>query len=164
MIFSNVKNIAIPEGNVVKITQGNNVLWQKEEAEKIINLIDTVGYENSKRLSTSSGSVKDQSGMFITGLIEAGEVGDVYRTSGIKFIDANKMGGIWFYKEDSTFWTYIDLPSAGSYNVKFGTAVLDSNGNLTITVTNTTSAAKKWRLCAYGSGANLLLTKNQEIK
>lgn len=161
MNFASIKSIGIPEGNVVKITQGATILWSAAPAEKpIINLIDTVGVTGSSRLS-SSGAVKGNTGTFVTGNITV-QQGDIIRTSGAKFYGSG-FDGIWCYRSDGSYWTMSYTTAA---NTTISTTpwdiVVDANGNLEITIKSTTVASI--RLCGSGSGAGLLVTKNQEIE
>lgn len=170
MNFATVKSITIPEGNVVKIAKGDVVLWQAEpETEPIINLIDTVGYTDNKRLSVSSGTEKDQTNNFVTGYIPITDAGDIYRTSGASF-DCDKNGNccIQIYRSDYSYWTYsYTKPSVSPVSVAPWDLVIDADGNLTITINsgynNDGSGTAYLRLCGIGSGTNLMVTKNQEI-
>lgn len=169
MIFANVKSITIPEGNVVKITQGNTILWQKQTEEVIVNLIDTAGVTSGKRLSTSGGGERDNAGTFVTGYIQLEAVGDVYRTSGINFnADNNSNCGVWIYQSGKAYWTYLNTNKSKS-PISFSVCdiVVDASGNLTITTKSawTDGTGGRWiRFCGIGTGANLIVTKNQEIK
>lgn len=166
MNFATVKSVTIPEGKVVKITQDSTVLWQAEpETEPIVNLIDTVGYTDNSRLSTSGGGLKSNTGTFVTGMFQLEAAGDVYRTSGASFnADSNGNCGVWIYQSDQTYWTYLNTnlsKSPISHSV-VGIKV-DAEGNLVIT--SATGFSNRWiRLCGIGSGVNLIVTKNQEIK
>ena len=51
MNFSTVKAITIPEGPVIKITQGGVVLWQKQAEETSIDLIDQITYSDDTHLN-----------------------------------------------------------------------------------------------------------------
>jgi hypothetical protein len=168
MIFANVKSITIPEGNVVKITQSNLVLWQKPtEEETIVNLIDTIGYSDNTRLSTSSGSERTNSGNVTTGYIELGVGGDVYRTSGVDFRhETSGYNCLCFYNSSKTFTTqstyfkYSDSP----ISIQGITIEIDMSGNLTMTLKDGFSRTGDYiRFTGYGSGINLIVTKNQEI-
>ena len=168
MNFANVTAMSIPEGNVVKITQGDTILWQKEGEEVILNLIDTVGYTDSVRLSTSAGTTRDNTGTFATGLIQLEAVGDIYRTSGINFdADDNSNCGVWIYQSGQTYWTYLNTKySLTPISFSVCDIVIDASGNLTITTKDawTDGTGGRWiRLCGIGTGADLIVTKNQEI-
>lgn len=165
MIFSNVSALTIPEGEVVKITHGNTVLWQKQTEEPIINLIDSVGYTDGKRLGTSDGGFRDNAKTMATGYILFNTIGDVFRTSGLSFEAATESNcGVWVYREDQSYWTYYNTKHANSPMTmvgSWGTIEIDASGNLTITTG--ASANGYIRLVGIGSGSDLILTKNQEI-
>lgn len=163
MNFASVKTVAIPEGKVVKISKGNTVLWKSEpEEEPIVNLIDTVGVTSGKRLSTSSGSEKTQSGYFITGKMSA-QKGDVFRTSGADFDDGGSFAGVFCWKTDGAYWTYSYTKlSASPISSAAWKIIVDEQGNLEITINSADIASI--RLCGLGTGEGLLVTKNQEIK
>ena len=163
MNFATLKSVTLPQGKAVKITQGSTVLWQaQEQSEPIINLIDTAGVTSGKRLSSSSGSEKDQSGYFVTGFLSVA-AGDVIRTSGGNFNDANGLGGVWCYLSDSSYWTYSYTNTSSSpISVPAWDIVVEANGNLVITIKNNSVASI--RLCGIGTGAGLMVTKNQEIE
>lgn len=165
MNFANVKSITITEGKAVKITQGETVLWQAEpEEEPISNLIDTAGVTANKRISTSGGGDKDNSGTFVTGYIQLTGPNDVYRTYGANFnTDKNGHTGIFIYQENKTYWTYTyTKASASPISIAPFDVTVDSEGNLVIT---SKIATTRWiRLCGIGNGSGLVVTKNQEIK
>jgi hypothetical protein len=168
MNFSTVKSVTIPEGKVIKITQGSTVLWQEEAEEVIVNLIDTVGYTNDKRLGTSDGGFRNNTGTFATGLIHLEAEGDIYRTSGINFdADDNSNCGIWIYQSNQNYWTYMNTKYSKTPVSNVAVNIdIDASGNLIITTKSawTDGTGGRWiRLCGIGSGANLIVTKNQEI-
>lgn len=130
----------------------------------IINLIDTVGYTDNVRYSASSHGTKDAAGYVCTGEIQIA-TGDILRTSGVNFDAAeqsfcniacipntNPTG-------DSTVPTNSSDPTGGG---NYFSWTIDSANNLTITGGRDISGVKL-RLTGYGSGANLIVTKNQEI-
>ena len=134
--------------------------------ETVVNLIDEVGYEDNMRLSTSAGNTKGATGTVTSGFIEIGVQGDVYRTSGVNFTStASGNNLIGFYDSDKNFTTH---------TLHFGTAnstasgqgfdwAIDANGNLTLTLNADARTGDFFRIVGYGSGANLIVTKNQEI-
>lgn len=145
------------------------ILWQKDVEEVIINLIETVGYTDSVRLSTSAGTTRDNTGTFATGLIQLEAMGDVYRTSGINFdADDNSNCGVWIYQSGQAYWTYLNTNySKTPISFSAVSISIDANGNLTITTGDawTDGTGGRWiRLCGIGSGANLIVTKNQPIE
>lgn len=134
------------------------------EAKAITNIIDTVGYENDKRLS-SSGATKDQAGFVSTGMIDisAYSAPVTIRTKGVDF---NYNGYCYFvlYKADGSLIAYTTLPSMVSSGSawNFFTATADADGNVVLTKTDD-QGADYLRITGYGSGENLIVTINEEI-
>lgn len=142
----------------------NNIEYLSEAP--IVNIIDTVGYTDTKRLSATSGEVRDGAeNTFVTGYIELGNIGDVYRTSGTDFRQAtNGYSCMCIYesnKDFSTAMTYFKNDSS----IQGIDYTIDENGNLTLTLNSGFERSGGFiRLCGNGSGANLIVTKNQLIE
>ena len=128
-----------------------------EKPVEIVNLIDTVGYTDGKRYSASSHGLKDAAGYTCTGEITLA-MGDVIRTSGVNFNSNSYQYCNIACINDTTDWT-ITTGSGTSADMDFS---LDASGNLTITPKNVKNNLRI-RLTGYGSGANLLVTRNQVI-
>lgn len=128
-----------------------------EKPVEIINLIDTVGYTDGKRYSASSHGLKDAAGYTCTGEITLA-MGDVIRTSGVNFNSNSYQYCNIACINDTTDWT-ITTGSGTSADMDFS---LDASGNLTITPKNVKNNLRI-RLTGYGSGANLVVTRNQVI-
>lgn len=156
MDFANLKSLTIPEGEVAEITCNGVLLWKGGYT----NIIETVGYTNGKRLSTSTGELKDATGYTTTGLIDITNATKptIIRTSGVDF--SQSYSAIVSYEADGTTPKYMVLVSN---LISAGHATLDANGNLTLNVTTWISSAICLRLCGYGDGANLIVTINEEI-
>lgn len=123
------------------------------------NVIDKVGYTDGKRLSTSTGELKDGTGYTTTGVIDItnATTPTIIRTSGVDF--SQSQSAVVSYEADGT--TAINK---GLVSGLVGTsATLDANGNLTLNATVWGSANVRLRLCGYGSGENLIVTINEEI-
>jgi hypothetical protein len=156
MIFTGVKSITIPEGSVKKITAGGVVLWEKPKG--ITNIIDTVGYTDDKRLSTSDGvSWRDLAGYTTTGMFDI-PAGSTVRTKGVNF-NTTLYSNAMIYNYNMNTGAFVTAYRTNNINLSFISITLDNDGNLTMTV----SYAIKCRLCGYGSGANLIVTINEEI-
>ena len=154
----------IPSGNY-------SVKYEKDDGKIITigelvissytNVIDTVGYDDNTRISTSSGGTKTQTGYVTTKFIDLTNHNFpiTIRTSGVNFTYSKyPYSSFGAYKADET--------TIGAYLSNFAggngiTVAVDANGNLTLTITNTSIA--KVKLCGYGSGANLIVTVNEEI-
>ena len=130
------------------------------------NLIDIVGYTDGVRLSTSSGGESTEAEHFATGFIPltAEDKTAVFRTKGIDFnfvSNVNKSAYV-IYNADKTKSTSNNIKELTSSGV---TVHLDNEGNITsMTVGNSLPSGGGFlRICAKGSGANLIVTKNEEI-
>lgn len=130
-------------------------------ASGFVNVIDTVGYSDGQRLSTSSGTLKEQDGYTTTGLIDVtGESFPVtIRTSGANFsYAAYPYASLAFYNADGSLVGAFFANNAGN---SYFTPSVDSNGNMTMVLKG--SGYGRIKLCGYGSGANLIVTVNEEI-
>lgn len=130
--------------------------------EEIINLIDTVGYTDGQRYSASSYGAKDAPGYTLTGSITLSP-GEVLYTSGVNFDAAeNSYSNIAIVTNDGA-WTLVTSSIDGdTSNGKYVAWTIDSANNLTITGGEYITGCSI-RLTGYGSGANLIVTKNQPI-
>lgn len=129
------------------------------------NVIDTVGYTQDARISTSTGKVTTDgaSGYVTTGLIDA--TGSEYsypvtfRTEGVDFTYSKYPNAAFaMYNADGTHLGTISTTPRSSGGT---TVSVDAEGNLTLTIDN--RASGKVRLCGYGLGENLIVTINEEI-
>lgn len=125
----------------------------------VTNIIDTVGYTDGKRLSTSSGNLSDAEGYTTTGLIKV-PAGAVIRTKGVNFNYANGMCNTVIYTAEGTKVSATTLFNTGSTPWNYFTWTFDSEGNMVMNYTGTDTYIK---LSGYGSGANLIVTINEEI-
>lgn len=150
--------ITIPEvtGNVV-ITASATKTQTDEPTTGYTNIIDTVGYMDNKRLSTSDGvGERDASGYTVTGMFEV-PAGGIVRTKGVNFNSTTYSNAwIYLYNKNTEEFTaaYATNKVAGGF-----TFTLDDDGNLTIESVYTC----KLRLCGYGKGSDLIVTINEEI-
>jgi hypothetical protein len=121
------------------------------------NIIDTVGYKDNIRLSGSDGvSERDATGYTTTGLIEVA-AGGVLRTRGVACNSTTYTQALLYIYVNSTG----AFASAQKYGAVIGgyTMTVDADDNVTITC----NSKSKLRLVGYGSGANLIVTINEEI-
>lgn len=140
-----------------------------EAKVEIINLLDTAGYMNNTRLSSSNGAEKTQSGHVATGYIYLGDMvkGDVIRTRGIDFTYGTypNQGVFARYYDDKTLAAvgYLPQEKIGVLEVS-----MDASCNLTMTcVQNNTGTYAVHYLRLSGicaDGANAIITKNQPIE
>ena len=162
-VYSNgVISIPAVTGNIVITAVG-------EEKVEIINLLDTVGYTDNTRLSSSSGSEKTQSGHVATGYIDISgdKMGDVIRTSGINFGHGTYPDQAVYVRYDANknmvACGYID----SVYRIGPYLKSIDASGNLTLTFDAANSgdnATSFFRMSGMGVGANGIITKNQPIE
>jgi len=138
------------------------------------NLIDTIGYTDGKRLSTSTGNLSDGTGYTTSGIIDLSDFVDkgeavVIRTSGVDMRQSSHSLSSWaYYRPDGTFvgGGYLTAGEISS----FGTAAFDSNGNMTLTipadspVLTAAGNRPKLRIAGHGAGANWIVTVNEPIE
>lgn len=136
--------------------------------EPLVNLIDTVGVEDDKGIIYSNGNGETRTGYCRTGYIQFTSEGDVYRTSGVNFnTDENSYACISICRPDKSSFSrsYLKL-SESPISVNCVDIIVDADGNLTITTKenwHTDGVGKYFRISGKGVGANLIVTKNQEI-
>lgn len=162
--FSDVKYFRMSlsgSGEGVIITLNQEITDNAEPDNQIVNLIDTVGYQDGKRVN-SSGEYVDADGYTSSGRISVTQ-GDVLRTKGINFDAAdNGRCNIHVWEASGANQYFIlnstsDLPKDTNHlNI-----TIDDNNNLTVTIKST--AFVEITFTGYGSGADLIVTKNQEI-
>ena len=161
-VYSNgVISIASVTGNIVITAVG-------EAKIEIINLLDTIGYADNTRLSSSSGTEKTQAGHVTTGYFDFRDVvvGDKFYFKGIDF----RQGSYPDQGVYAAFYADKSFKSAGYINTvriqQFQYEVDASTGDLTLTC-DLTSSADAWapylRFSGLGTGANAIVTKNQPI-
>jgi hypothetical protein len=88
---------------------------------------------------------------------------DVFRTSGVDFRPTTHSNCIYaIYNSSKTRITGGYLNATTTVNPS---VVFDDDGNLTFSATSSIPSGGGFiRISGYGSGANLIVTKNQEIK
>ena len=137
------------------------------------NIIDTVGYTNGVRLSTSTGLPSELDGYSTTGFIRVSSGTDVIRAKGINF-DSSKYGKACYviYSKaeevaDAKMTSgYIkDIVGNGkTMNLEFD----ETDGSITSFTLGesfpSTATEVFIRLCGYGDGANLIVTINEPIE
>lgn len=142
-MFSDLKALAIPEGEVVKVECSGSVLWEIENELPYTNQvpisIDTdgsiynrVGYIGKTRLS-SSGSTKENNYTSTTGYIPASS-GDVIRVPAGNF----DSGACYVCAYNSSF----GFISAVNYSGSYGGGTVATNGDIKeITLLNNSDIA-----------------------
>ena len=184
MDFHNVKKITIDAGDVKQIAINGVVVWSGYTNQVPIStdtdgsIYNGIGYKDNARLS-SSGSVSGsaQSNSVVTGFIPFPD-GDktVVRMSGVDWLsESGRHYYIHLYDESKKFLAGFDAATwaNGTYD-HVVTITKDANGVITIKFSETygdtntllnyvRNKAKYIRLNAMGSGANMILTINEEI-
>ena len=151
------------DGVLTETEKGEPVI--PDVPEEIINLIDTVGYTDNTRLSTSSpGTTKDATGYVTTGIMDISSYSRplTIRTDGVNFNGATYSNcayccyGANGAAKSAAFLTGNKINAFGTNTLEF-----DGDGNMTLTIN--TYDYPKIQFTGYGSGANLIITANQEI-
>ena len=191
MDFSTLKKLVIPEGEVTKITSGTTVLWEAITFTNQVpistdtdgSIFNGTGYKENVRLSSSGGiSGSAQNGSVTTGFMPFKNT-DVFRLKGAEWVDMSSAhSGHHFYfnlyDANKKFITDGAIPTS-SYSIDSGvrsqfSAVYDATtGVTTFSFINPDggtgsirAAAKKasyFRINAYGKGADMIVTINEEI-
>lgn len=189
MDFSTVKKLAIPEGEVKKITVGGTVMWQAKTFTNQVpistdtdgSIFNGVGYIENRRLSSSGGlSSSAQNGSVTTGFIPFYGDTTVIRLKGVEWLNAPSIVDghyyIMFYDANKKSRGNNDYftPAAIEGYSHILNGAKDSNGVETLsfnTEYGTSNTLLQWirsasyvRITAYGKGANMIVTINEEIE
>lgn len=185
--FGDYIYLSIPEGEVKQIADGSGqVIWKRGYINQVPKSTDTdgsiyngTGYKDNVRLSSSGGvSGSAQNGSTTTGFIpySGGDAG-VIRMKGVRWLNAAMEGlghfYIIFYDKNKNKINYLS-DSEYQYNTHIVTVTRDANGvesivwNQDYGTSNALLQAIRSnpayiRITAYGKGANLIVTVNEEI-
>lgn len=186
--FNDYIYLKIPEGQVKKITRKSDglILWIKGCINRVLKSTDTdgsifngTGYKENVRLSSSGGiSSSAQNGSVTTGFIPWYGDTTVLRMKGVEWLTAGPNHGGHFYimfydanKKSRGSADYIESPGNGLSHIL--TATRDANGVETFIFNKdygTTNALLQWvrsasfvRITAYGKGADMVVSINEEI-
>lgn len=135
------------------------------------NLLDTVGYLDGKRVSFNSGLPKDAANRVFLGTIDGGipcTYRDIIRVKGLAYPNSDDETvciGIFI---DGTWGTTVGGKATFLKNTTFKTNwfkyAVDDAGVLSVEIINNESTVTGLRLNGIGTtGANVIITKNQEI-
>lgn len=192
MDFLNIKTIKIPQGDVKMLHINGTLMWQVEVAPTYTNQVpistDTdgsifngVGYKENVRLSSSGGiSGSAQNGSVTTGFIPWYGDTTYLRMKGVEWLNAHTHGHYYIIPYDANKkpmgggGQYI---SSGEYSggslSHIVTVTRDANGVETVKFSETYGTnntylqafrnAKYIRINAYGKGADMIVTINEEI-
>jgi hypothetical protein len=121
-MFSNLKSLTIPEGDVTKIESGGVVLWEKPASYKNwIKYAETannaniynngLGYQNNQAINKAGNVVLSTKYNSVTTGWMPFKITDVIRIKGVRWIDANVLNSaveyfFALYKPDKTVPSY----------------------------------------------------------
>lgn len=185
MDFSTVKAVSIAEGVVTKIVAAGKTLWEAITFTNQVpistdtdgSVFNGVGYKDNVRLSSSGGiSSSAQNGSTTTGFIPWYGDTTYLRMKGVEWKNATaNYGGHFYvnaYDANKKFLDYLSSQNYGDF-AHIVTVTRDANGVETVKfneeygTTNTLlqhfRSAKFIRITAYGKGADMIVTINEEI-
>ena len=188
MVFSNIKAITIPQGDVKMLHINGTLMWQVEVTPTYTNQvpisIDTdgsvfngVGYKENARLSSSGGiSGSAQNGSVATGFIPWYGDTTYLRMKGVEWKNSTTNHGghyyINYYDANKKFLGYLSAGEVPNYS-HVVTITRDANGIETVkwneaygtsnALLQSVRSAKYIRINAYGKGADFIVTINEEI-
>ena len=148
-----------PSGNVTVTV----VAVEAVVSPTIINILDTVGYTDNMRFSATNGAEKTDNGCVATGYIPMSDIDwdDTYYAWGAEFNNDNASGKCVAVAYDTNKTVisqgYMDDGTNYCGNLKLH---VDENGVLQIR-RNGESRPAYFRFSGVGSGANVVVTKNQ---
>ena len=128
------------------------------------NIIDTVGYIDNTRISTSTiGTTKTATGYVCTNIFDISTATKpmTLRTKGVNFSD-NQSAITLFDDTGKATYAYLISDLVKGLNVNI-TASLDTSNNLTMVVKEENANMSKIQISGLGNGSNLIVTINQEI-
>lgn len=172
--FAKSKSLKIPEGNVVKITFGDTVLWKRKYTNQILASIDkegnTVGLVDGYRYNSSDVLVA-QAGCCATGFI-AIKPGDTIRFKGIQFRNATISGvtsGAYYIRIYNSNFTELTAMSAynmpNTENFFSSSHILDSDGDLKEFVLKSNTSYAYMRMAfVREDGVEPVITVNEAIQ
>lgn len=184
MDFSNVKKISISAGDVKQIEIDGVVVWKGGYKNWVPLSTDTdgsiyngVGYKDNTRLSSSGGvSGSAQAGSATVGFIPCTAY-DVIRLKGAVWLGTHaSFGGhyyINYYDADKKFLGgFADSAYVGNYD-RFVSITYDASNGVTTFYNNMDATSSSYiesiekaayvRFNAYGKGADMIVTINEEI-
>ena len=141
---------------------GTITVGDGEITDGYTNIIDTFGYSDGYRLSTSSGGLSAQDGYTTTGLMTIPS-GSTIRTKGVNFNYNSSYCNIGVYDSSGTKISTNNLIGQGTTVWNGLTWSFDSEGNLLMNYEISTGQPIYIKLSGYGSGENLIVTINEEI-
>lgn len=128
------------------------------------NIIDTVGYTDGYRLSTTSGNLSQADGYTTTGTINIPPTMPMPVTVKTKGVNFNKASQCAIVLYSSTGEKTSSSALYGKANTAYNgfTWNFDADGNMTMVYNS--QYGVYFKICGYGSGANLIVTINEPIE
>ena len=126
--FGNVEKLVIPEGEVVMITSGDTVLWQKQRIPQLYQEVEYISAASGQAAYIDLGITYNQGCTFEIGLLYtmAADYFGVFQTDGkrarIDVSDSSVNFNVGYSKSKSVFVTLPGLTAGESYVLKGTTA------------------------------------------
>jgi hypothetical protein len=188
MDLSAYKSLKVGGIELVKLVIGGVVAWAKKTFTNLVplstdtdgSIYNKTGYKDGVRLSSSGGvSSSSQPAGTTTGFIPWGGDSDILRLKGVEFLLASKNHSghyyINFYNASKGFLAYLSSQEYGDGSSMDHILILtrDANGVETFdwnesygtsnALLQAVRKAKFIRITAYGKGADMIVTINEEI-
>lgn len=181
MMFSDLKSLTIPEGEVTKIAVGGVTIWENmknwvkfsTEADGVTIYNGGLGYKNGYRVR-SGGAEAALSGSSCTGFIPL-KAGDVVRMSGYNalFVSAQNAINVYNADKENIGQAVSNMPqdgygifSSGASYPSYGWASVTENPDgVYVWVAPPYNAIAFMRVTGYtlNDGSKMIITVNQEI-
>lgn len=181
MMFSDLKKLVIPEGEVNKITVGGVTIWENmknwvkfsTEADGVTIYNGGLGYKNGYRIR-SGGAETSQADASCTGFIPL-KAGDVVRMSGYDafFFSAQNAINVYNADKENIGQAVANVPSNGygifgsgaSYPSYGWASVTENPDGVYVWVAPPYNAIAFMRVTGYtlDDGSKMIITVNQEI-
>ena len=167
--FADYKQIRIPEGQVKRIARANDglVLWKAAYINQVPLSKEAdgtpynggLGYRDNTRLNSSAADVA-LDGYAVCGYIPA-NAGDTVRVKGVTW-DSSKNTGSYFWTFDSSHTKQKNKRPNGDGSQDIA-VTFEGNGVVAFGIANYRTETAYIRLSAYGKGADVIVTVNEEI-
>jgi hypothetical protein len=152
--------------NIASVTGDIVITATSKGVQTLVNLLDTVGYTDGMRFSSSNGVEKSETGCVATGYIYTGDMtydDKIYAYGeGVILNNANATGKCVLVSYDDSKAVKTQNYTTDGAKLSNLTVSFDANGIMTISKHGDVNPAYI-RFSGVGSGANLIVTKNQPI-
>lgn len=187
MDLSAYKSLKVGGVDLVKLVINGVVAWAKKVYTNLVplstdtdgSIFNGVGYKENVRLSSSGGiSGSAQNGSVTTGFIPWAGDTDILRMKGVEWLNSTANHGghyyIIYYDSSKKFLAcFVSAEYAEGYHGHIVTVTRDANGVETVkwdesygtsnTMLQNVRKAKYCRITAWGKGADMIVTINEEI-